>query len=153
MGHVFNKTRADLLQSLLLFLYKLSGSSSQEKSESLVVILIEARKCCNVLQCVAVCCSVLQCVARFHPQCDTHVLQRVAMRCNALQCVLRRHPHHDIIALQRVVVGRSVLHCLLHEMRLQRLETAEAETHSYCRRVLFRLGMSLTVQNRCTPPS
>jgi len=40
------------------------------------------RKCCSVLQCVAVCCSVLQCVA----VCCS-VLQCVAVYCSVLPCV------------------------------------------------------------------
>ena len=63
------------------------------------------RKCCSVLQCVAVCCSVLQCVA----VCCS-VLQCVAVCCSVLQCVaVCRSALRMTQALRRKC--RTVLHC------------------------------------------
>jgi len=63
--------------------------------------------CCSVLRCVAVCCSVLHCVAV-----SCSMFQCVAVCCSALQWALLMDASRCCTVLQCVAVCCSVLQCV-----------------------------------------
>ena len=93
---------------------------------------VACRRCCSVLQCVAVCCSVLQCAAVCCSVLRVCVLQCVAVCCSVLQCGAV-----CCSVLRCAAMCCSVLQCVAWL-------TEEEESRCYCLPALHRQRRALS---------